>query len=364
MKNINKSTNKQIKIGIVGYGIRGQKMARLSINNFPEYEITAVCDKSKEMLIKAEQDFPEIKTYHNFDKMLNYSGINTLFVETPAPYHAYFSIEALKHNIHVLSDVPAVNDIAEARELWGAHLESSAVYMLQSTTNMFGYIQHVLDLQKQETLGQPYYIEAEYIHDLRELFGTTPWREKYENIKYCTHSLGPSLQILKEPLIQVSCFDTGSHVNKKPGQHDAMVAIFRTSSNAIVKLLVSFINYCPAHGQRYRFYFDNGYFERTADYEGEHSGTSYFYSDSHHIKKELNDIKIGEGLLKNQHLDSIGNHGGANYELLKQFYKRINTGKKSPLGLKEALLMSIPGIFAAESARKDGKNIDIQYPWN
>ena len=70
MKNINKSTNKQIKIGIVGYGIRGQKMARLSINNFPEYEITAVCDKSKEMLIKAEQDFPEIKTYHNFDKII------------------------------------------------------------------------------------------------------------------------------------------------------------------------------------------------------------------------------------------------------------------------------------------------------
>ena len=364
MRKINNISSPKIKIGIVGYGIRGQKMARLSKINFPDYRITAVCDKSEKVLKKAKQDFSEIQTYHDFDKMLIDSDINTLFVETPAPYHAEFSIKALRNNIHVLSDVPAVNDISEARKLWQANLESSAIYMLQSTTNMFGYIKEVINLQKGQKLGRPYYIESEYIHDLRDLFGSTPWRKNYENIKYCTHSLGPSIKILQEPLVQVSCFDTGSHVNKQDGQHDAMVAIFRTNSNRIVKLAVSFINHCPAHGQRYRFYFDNGYFERTADYEGKYTGTSYYYSSSHHSDKELHNMNIGEGLPKNKNLENIGNHGGANYELLKQFYKAIEEGTDSPINVKSALLMSIPGIFAAKSARKDGKNIKIKYPWN
>ncbi|HMA63364.1 MAG TPA: Gfo/Idh/MocA family oxidoreductase [bacterium] len=353
-----------IKIGIVGYGIRGQKMARLSRLNFPENRITAICDHSEKVLKKAENDFPNCKTYPNFDKMLAESKIDALFVETPAPYHAEFSIKALQRNIHVLSDVPAVDTISEANQLWQTHLKSSAIFMLQSTTNMFGYIEKIKQLQNKGKIGDPYYIEAEYIHDLRDLFGSTPWREKYENIKYCTHSLGPSLDVLEQPFVRVSCFDTGSHVNQEKGQHDAMVAIFQTAQGQVAKLLISFINHCPAHGQRYRFYFTDGYFERTADYNGKYSGKSYYYSEVEHSDKKLHDLGIGEGLPKNANKDNIGNHGGANFELLKRFYSAIEKEDQSPLSLKKSLQMTIPGIYAAKSARQKGKNITIQYPWD
>ena len=48
-------------------------------------------------------------------------------------------------------------------------------------------------------------------------------------------------------------------------------------------------------------------------------------------------------------------HGGIDYAMLDAFFKAIREGLPSPVSLKEGLRMSLPGIFAAESARKGGE---------
>ncbi len=228
---------------------------------------------------------------------------------------------------------------------------------------MYGYIEKVENLQREGILGQPYYIETEYIQDLSELFGEKPWREKYENIKYSTHCLGPVLKLIKDEISTVTCFDTGSHIDKIDGRHDAMIAIFKTENNIVLKLLVSFINQCPSHGQQFKFYFTDGYFERTADYAGEESAKTYFYSSKIHKDKKLYQLSIDKQLPINQAKITIGNHGGANYELLKRFFNLIENNLSSPISLKESLQMTIPGIFAADSAKKHGLPLKIKYPW-
>ncbi len=352
-----------MKIAVVGYGIRGRKMAKLTHANFPYYQVVAACDTNPTALENAQRDFPDIHQFQDFDQMLSKNDFDILFVETPAPFHTEFSIKALQQNIHVLSDVPAVDSYREAKQLWQTHQNSTAIYMMQATTNMYGYIEKAEQLQQEGLLGNPYYIETEYIHDLSELFGETPWREQYENIKYSTHCLGPSLRLLNEDLETVTCFDTGSHIDKIDGRHDAMVAIFKTKIGTVLKLLVSFNNHCPAHGQTYRFYFTDGYFERTTNITGENSGKTFFYSTKIHKDKKLHALDIGEGLPGNRGKKNIGNHGGANYELLNRFFKAIENNRPSPISLKESLRMTIPGIFAAESAINHGKPMTIKYPW-
>ncbi len=353
-----------MNIAIVGYGIRGQKMAKLTVKNFDKYHIYAICDIDEKKLAQASLDFPDAKIYKNFQPMIADPSIDVLFVETPAPFHTEFVIAALNRDIHVLSDVPAVDTYKEAEQLWQAHLKCNSIYMMQATTNMYGYIAEAEKMYKAGLFGDPYYIEAEYIHNLSELFGETPWRENYENIKYSTHCLGPSLKFMQEELETVSCFDTGSHVDRIAGRHDAMVAIFKTRSGIVLKLLVSFINHCPAHGQSYRFYFTEGYFERTHNIAGENSGTSFFYTPHLHRDKKLHNLEIGEQLSHNRGKNNLGNHGGANYELLRRFFHAIENNLPSPISLQESLRMTIPGIFAAESAQKDGSRISIRYPWN
>ena len=49
--------------------------------------------------------------------------------------------------------------------------------------------------------------------------------------------------------------------------------------------------------------------------------------------------------------------------MLDVFFKAIRSGDTSPISLREGLRMTLPGIYAAESARKGGQLMHIDYPW-
>ena len=218
---------------------------RLAVNSFPGVRAAAICDCNAELLEGAEGDFPGVPRFIDFDSMLETMPMDALLVETPATCHARFCAAALRKGIHVMGDVPCVESLEQAHLLWEAQQQSSARYMIGANPNMWGFIEAAVDLQRKGLLGDPYYLEAEYIHDVRELFSATPWRETLESITYCTHSLGPLLRLLAEDFCAVSCFDTGGHIERKPGRHDAMVALFRTPSNVVLRFTASFINNYP-----------------------------------------------------------------------------------------------------------------------
>jgi hypothetical protein len=50
--------------------------------------------------------------------------------------------------------------------------------------------------------------------------------------------------------------------------------------------------------------------------------------------------------------------------MLDAFLNAVLKGEPSPLSLREGLRMTIPGIYAAESASKNGEVIKIEYPWD
>jgi predicted dehydrogenase len=353
-----------IRLGVVGYGRRGRAFLKLAARSFPGVVAAGVCDSDDARLAVARQDFPDAAAFSSFDAMLDSAALDALLVETPATLHAELCSKALAKNVHIMSDVPAAASLEEARQLWQAQQSSRAFYMLGANPNMWGFVEAAVDLVKEGALGKPYYMEAEYIHDIRGLFDATPWRRHYESIRYCTHSLGPLLRLIDEDLEWVSCFDTGSHVNQEPGQHDAMVAIFRTASGVVVRLLTCFVNNYPACVHGYRVYGTKGYFERRPPCEGAGLAKTFYYSVARHEKKALYEIQETEaprGLDANA---AASGHGGADYALLQRFFGAIRGGSPSPISLREGLRMTIPGIVAAESARCGGALTRIWYPWS
>lgn len=351
----------RIKLGVVGFGRRGRVLFKLAAKSFA-VEAVAVCDSDGANLKAAKQDYPDVACFSKFDRMLDDVKLDALLVETPATFHAELSSRALARNIHVMSDVPAVATMEEAQELWRAQQESSAWYMLGANPNMWGFVDAAAELVKNGALGKPYYMEAEYVHDLRDLFNSTPWRKTYESIRYCTHSLGPLLRLIDDDLEWVSCHDTGSHINSQEGQHDAMVAVFRSRSNIVIRLLTSFINNYPASVHGYRVYATKGYFERKPACEGAGPAKTLYYSTEHHETKALHEIPTDETPrgLKGGTTDD---HGGADYALLERFFTAIRDGLPSPISLRDGLRMTLPGIAAVESARLGGQLVRIRYPW-
>lgn len=368
---------KEIRFGLVGYGSphdglmagRGGNMFKQAVDSFEGIVPSAVCDVSKDSLANAQKAFPGIKTFADYDRMLSETQLDALFIGTPATCHAEFAVKALKRNIHVLSEIPTVTTAAEANALWASHKKTRAIYMTGANPNFYGFIDAAVDLKKKGLFGDPIYVEAAYIHDIRNYFERTLWRATYEPIRYCTHSLGPVLRLIDEDLEWVSCFDTGSHINKVNGQHDVMAALFRTKSNVVVRLLVSFINNHLSCGHHYRFFTTKGCFERTPAYytfrmEAVEGQRTLFYSIDLKGFKNWIELPIAEMPAEYASNPKAQGHGGVDYAMLNAFFRAIRGKLPSPVGLRDGLRMTLPGIYAAESARRGGELTRIHYPWS
>ena len=59
-----------------------------------------------------------------------------------------------------------------------------------------------------------------------------------------------------------------------------------------------------------------------------------------------------------------GGHGGMDYAMLDRFFAALQNGTEAPIPLKEGLRMTLPGIYAEESAKRGGEVLSIRYPWD
>jgi predicted dehydrogenase len=353
-----------IRLAVVGYGLRGRSMLALATQAIPDIRPVGICDICPERIELASSEYPQAQVFADYTEMLDGVQPDALLVETPATLHAQFCLAALDRGIHVMGDVPAVESIEQAYVLWEAQQRSQAFYTIGANPNLWAFVETAVDLKQKGLLGEPYLLEAEYVHDIRELFKVTPWRRTYESIRYCTHSLGPLLRLIGEDLVSVSCFDTGSHIEREAGQHDAMVALFSTPSNVVVRVLTTFITNFPTWGHRYRVYGTKGYFERTPAYEGDGTAKTYFYSTDLYADRRLVELPVHELRPEYAKEAHAATHGGADYALLVRFFDAVRSGGPAPVGLREALRMTLPGLFALESARRGGELTAIRYPWS
>ena len=362
---------KKIRLGLVGLGHRGKHMFRIAIKNFDDFLPIAFCDITPEVLLQKQEfpieekisyrdEFPDTEFYEDYDVMLDNANLDAVFVETPATCHANFCIKALKKNIAVLSDVPFATSLDEARHLYTATKESKAMFMAGANPNEWGFVEALYDIYQKGYLGKPYFMDAEYIHDCRDYYKSTPWRGKgYLPITYCTHSLGPLLRIMDEELKYVSCVSTGSKI-EKGNFHDQMTANFTTESDVIVRITVSFRTNSQLSGHSYRIFGTEGYFERLSD-RGDFPGRTLFSSTRFYGAKGFVQLPVDMSRKEFGKNASVG-HGGADYALIRHFLLAFK-GKCEPISIKEGLQMSLPGLFAAESAKLNGRLIKIKYPW-
>ena len=127
------SKTKAIRLGLVGFGSphgqfnsgRGGGLFQQAVNSFDGVMPAAVCDISRASLSCARKLFPKIKTFTDCDKMLAGASLDALLIGTPATLHAEFAAKALKSNVHVLSEIPAVMNSDEAGKLWAAQNAAS-----------------------------------------------------------------------------------------------------------------------------------------------------------------------------------------------------------------------------------------------
>lgn len=375
---------REFRIGCVGIGGRGRSMIQWVSDGIDHVKAVAVCDSDPDKFYKPffngndtvpplQETLPGVTYYQDYDEMLEKADLDIVMVETPATCHTEFCVKALARNIHVYSDIPSVASLPEADALWKAGLASDALLMTGATTCGWGFIHAMQDLYRQGLLGKAVFLEAEYIHDCRDLWERTPWRKPTAEkpgypITYCTHSLGPLLSILEEDLKTVRCVSTGSIVTGQPGANDVMCALYQTPSGITLKNTNSFINCAPA-GHSYRVFGTAGYFERLYA-RGQDKAHTRFRSEklcgtANMTELDVDFAPLGTNKWTCDRKAAVNGHGGADGYLWHIFMEALRNGEKTaPIGIRDGLRMTLPGIYAVRSALQNGAPVDIKYPWD
>ena len=370
---------KKLRVGVVGLGHRGRAIFTLA-SKFDCVIPAAACDilprnwYEKQWLSEAPlaELLPEAKFYEDYDRMLEEADLDVVIVETGADIHASFCAKALARDIHVLSDIPVVANLREAKELWEAAAGSKAIISVGANPNEQKFTVLLNEYFKSGKLGKPYCMEAEYIHwsmptatEHVHLNENGDWRKLLNPIRYCTHSLGPLLTVLDEELRYVSCFGTGQHGNDyppgtSPTKDDMACAQFRTDSGVVVRLQRN--GRCRANigHHNYRVFGTEGYMERI-DRQGK--PVIRYNSTMEQYPAAL--LEVSGEFMPPAYADNPAatGHGGMDYAMLDHFFTALLTGGEAPISLRAGLAMTLPGIYAEESARRGGQVLRMTYPW-
>jgi predicted dehydrogenase len=365
----------RLNMGIVGVG--GRPNAFLStLNKSKRTRIAAVCDIDYEAMTKAIEGFEDIKTYTDYQEMLEEVDLDAIIIGTPMPLHASQSIAALKRNIHVFSEVTAAISVSECKMIVGACKNSKGQYMMGENSNYKKEYMIVKNMVQEGLLGEVYYAEGEYLHDCRHLWDKTPWRREMKKrcgITYGTHSLGPVLSWFEGDRVdRVCCIGSGHRNRDLQGRpiecEDGYVMLCKTIKGRLIKIRFDGISPGP-YTLRHTLQGTKGVFEGGL-FGGYRQGESQRYSNKVWIEgkdggkywEEISkyEEKYLPKIWKDYELEAkMGSHSGTDVIIINDFIDSIYEGKKVPIDVHASMDMTLPDLISQESVAQGGKWVKV-----
>jgi len=356
--------SKDIQVAFVGVHRASSFFKAFQVH--PDTVIVALCDVNQETLAEVGRAGGITQLYTAYEKMLDEARPDAVVIATPMQFHAPQAIAALERNIHVLSEVTAGISLDECRALAAACRRSKAVYMMAENYTYIKANVLIKELVRRGLFGQVYYAEGEYIHELKELNELTPWRRIWQTgidgITYPTHSLGPILQWMPDDrVVRVCCAGSGHHYVDPRGQHyenqDSCVMLAKTSRDALIKIRVDMLSNRPHAMANYSLQGTTGCYESARSSLEPHKIWLAGLCPDMNTWLKLADLEADylPAMWRNPPAEALkAGHGGGDYFEVMDFVAAIQGEQPCPIGIHEAMDMTLPGLISQESVRQGG----------
>jgi len=357
------SVLEKLNVGIVGAAGRGGSFrAAFEANGA---RIHAVCDTRRDALDECAERLGAAEKYDDCEEMLSKSELDALAIGTPMQFHVPQSVMALERNVHVLCEVPAGVSMEECNALVRACRRSKAVYMMAEN---YVYIRPnvlVRELCRRGLFGQLYYAEGEYLHELKALNEQTPWRRKWQTgidgITYGTHSLGPIIQWMEgDRIARVCCEGSGHHYKDPRGDdyhQDTAVMLCKMRSGGLAKIRVDMLSDRPHAMHNHQLQGTDGAYESSRGGPIENNKI-WLRTLSQEIKWHELDALADQympDIWRNPPAEALrAGHGGGDYFEVRDFVRAVRGEAPCPIGIHEAMDMTIPGLVSQQSILQGG----------
>lgn len=282
-------TNQRVRLAIVGGG-RGTTYRIVSGFLTEKVELVALCDPKQEVLDSWKTEIPSLKTYTDFQQVLNDTEIDAVVLATPMQMHASQSVQLLEAGKHVLCEVAAAHTIEDCWELVEAVEKTGLVFMMAENFCYLRVSLLIKNMVEQGAFGELTHAECGYIHDVRGAMhyadGSIAWRGElmrdYNGVNYPTHSLGPVSQwlginrtdsfdymmtVVSKNAAQADYYAQtfgNDHPGSKPEywkQGDSALTLMRTKGGVVVYLRNDFSSPRPWNYRHYALQGTKGSFE-------------------------------------------------------------------------------------------------------
>jgi predicted dehydrogenase/RimJ/RimL family protein N-acetyltransferase len=360
---------KVLNVGLVGAAGRGGSFADSFTANGAR--IRAVCDVRADALEACAARLGATEAYADYDEMLRKSKLDAVFIGTPMPLHVPQALAALERGLHVLSEVPAGVSVDECRQLALACRKSRGVYMMAENYTYTRPNVLVRELVRRGLFGTTYYAEGEYLHELKDLNEVTRWRRQWQTgvngVTYGTHSLGPILQWMPgDRVAAVCCAGSGHHYRDPRGapyeNEDSTVMLCRMRSGGLVKVRLDMLSERPHAMTNYQLQGTEGCYESARSRDG--SNRIWLRSRCRDANEWLKLESLEAEFLPPLWREATetarkAGHGGGDYFEVMEFAAAALGRGRPPIGIDEAMDMTLPGLLSQRSIREGGRWVEV-----
>ena len=367
---MSRTSTQTLNLAIVGAAGRGKSFRLACEALAPRVRIHAICDVNADKLDEAKQQLSADTAYTDYIEMLEKSDVDAVVLGTPMHFHVPQSIEALKRNKHVISEVTAGVSIDECRDLVQAAAASTGIYMMAENYTYTKNNQVVREMVRQGVFGKTYYAEGEYIHELKELNEVTVWRRRWQTgvngITYGTHSLGPILQWMPgDRVTKVCCAGSGRrHVDPRGDAYEneaSCVMLCKTRDDALIKIRVDMLSDRPSAMNNHQLQGIDGCFEsgRAKGEPGKIWLRSFSQGHQWNNIEDFYEMFMPENWRRFEELAKKAGHGGGDLLEMIDFVDAIEGVRPTPIGIHEAMDMTLPGLVSQRSIEQGGQWLDV-----
>jgi predicted dehydrogenase len=367
---------KDIKVAFAGVHRASSFFKAFQVH--PDTRIVALCDVNEETLADVGRATGVTGLYTLYEKMLDEAKPDAVVVATPMQFHVPQAIAALQRGIHVLSEVTAAVSMDEARWLVQECKKSPAVYMMAENYIYMKPNVLVQAMVEAGVFGEVYYAEGEYIHELSVLHhtpdGKPTWRYYWQvgvnGCTYPTHSLGPCLQWVKERPERISCIGSGRWTDPEHAMEDTVLLLCKTRSGKLIRVRVDMLSKRPHAMTNYTLQGTKGAYESARkpgrDYWGYPNENyvvwleDYCRDPNEWLPLEQFEAEFLPEIWRNPPPEALeAGHGGGDYFEVMDFVDAIKGLKPPPIGIHEAMDMTLPGLVSQESIRREGEWLPV-----
>ena len=350
--------DRKVRIGVVGGGFGSSFQWHLD----PNCIVEAVSDLRPDRRAHLQRVYKCEKPYESLEVLVKDEKVEAVAVFTGAPDHARHVLECFKHGKHVISAVPACLTLEEAAKLKEAKEKTGLKYMMAETSYYRAPCMLARQLWADKLFGDFLYSEVEYYHPrigaardgLSTRGGKRTWRWGYPPMLYPTHSTGFHVGVTRERFTRVSCLgwrgdDPAFKDNAYDNPFASQTALLLTNGGNFCRCNVFWHGY--SHGERAQWMG-----QELAMYMGGWSGQPFVIK--RHGKPDIRSHSNFFHLLPEPMRVRTG-HGGSHTFITHEFVAALAEGREPAVDLYEALAMTVPGIVAMDSARKDGEQLKV-----